>query len=146
MLTGMQDYRLPNETNQLGNGRWSKFIAATSQLDVHRVTNSRRVRLTLSPLGKRVHFVIEGAPLGKCRGFPLLRRSCRDPDATGVLIFTRYDRLLTTFEGKQCVAQYAEDRIVFYFQGAPQNVIALVSPHILSSVDPNSLIAMEPHV
>jgi hypothetical protein len=50
-------------------------------------------------------------------------------DTTGVIIFTNERHLRTIPEPhRQCVVDYAADRIVFHPLGEPEFVIALVSP------------------
>jgi len=110
-------YPLPRESNVKGSGLWKRFIAATCQTDIHKVTNSRPVRLRFPPIRKQVFFNAEGEANKK-----------HDIDTYGVLLFPDLQNLKNSVENNTVVVDYAPDRIVFHPQGKPDKVVALFLP------------------
>jgi hypothetical protein len=116
-----QIYELPPARPGIGEGKWKRIAAATSQVDVLRQTTGTQLSLTIRPLALRVAFdtghkgIISETHHSP---FPCLPSTLTadHPDVPGVLHFQDIGKLKDhpEYRGRQMQADYAPSRIVFF--------------------------------
>jgi len=96
-------YSIPLNASAGGVGRWTRFKAATAQVDAIRQHDATRLYLQLPPIGREVYFETNKRSSLKSSGILIFRDITKLTDRP----------LAPEGDDRQLLADYAPDRIVF---------------------------------
>jgi len=108
-------YTIPDFNDRIGTGTLRAFDAVTSQVKAVRRGSDNTIYMESNSIQKQAYF-----PSGLQAAFT----------KSGVMFFRYISELKDKPDGeKNCVADYAPDRIVFHLEGKPNKVVAIFLPN-----------------